>query len=199
MTRSAIRRSPGSTRITSKTSSWLTPSRSAVLRPTRTCRQPRSPRTATSTSSTSGEWCTRSTSGRATWAASPGAWTPARRSCRCQTAVRPCGAISLFPARTIHPASSPPTKTTARSSGRRICPMGRSTCSSQPRRSPSRTKSWWARPAATAACATSSRRSMPRPASSSGANTWSRRPASPAARLGRTRTMPGKPAAARCG
>ena len=55
-------------------------------------------------------------------------------------------------------------------------------------------------PAATAACATTSRRSTARPASSCGANTRIPRPASPAARPGRTRARsPGRPAAAPCG
>ena len=52
---------------------------------------------------------------------------------------------------------------------------------------------------AIAACATLLPRSMPRPASSRGANTLYRRPASPAAKPGRTRTTPGRPAAAPCG
>ena len=43
------------------------------------------------------------------------------------------------------------------------------------------------------------RRSTPRPARCCGANTRSPRPASPAARPGRTRTTPGRPAAAPCG
>ncbi len=63
----------------------------------------------------------------------------------------------------------------------------------------SRTRSSSAPPAATAACATGSPRSMPRPASCSGSSTPSRRRASPAARPGRTRTTPGAPAAAPCG
>ena len=41
--------------------------------------------------------------------------------------------------------------------------------------------------------------STPRPASGSGRNTPFRRPASPAAKPGRTRTTPGRPAAAPCG
>ena len=52
-------------------------------------------------------------------------------------------------------------------------------------------------PAATTACATGSRRSIPRPATCSGRPSRSRRPASPAARPGRTRPTPGRPAAAR--
>ncbi len=56
-------------------------------------------------------------------------------------------------------------------SGRRTSPTGRPTCSSPRRRSRSRTRSSSARPAATAACATGSPASTPRPASSSGANT----------------------------
>ena len=43
------------------------------------------------------------------------------------------------------------------------------------------------------------RRSTPRPATSCGAGTPCRSPASPAARPGRTRTTPGRPAAAACG
>ena len=63
----------------------------------------------------------------------------------------------------------------------------------------SRTRSSSARRAATAAFATGSRRLMPRPESCSGANTRSRRRASRAARPGRTRTTPGRPAAAPSG
>ena len=62
-----------------------------------------------------------------------------------------------------------------------------------------RTRSLWAPPAAIAACATGSPGLMRRPASFCGDNTSSRRPASLAARPGRTRTTPGRPAAAPCG
>ena len=55
-------------------------------------------------------------------------------------------------------ASSPPTRTPARSCGKRTCATS-PTCSSPPRRSRSRTRSSSAPPAATAACATGSRRS----------------------------------------
>ena len=72
-------------------------------------------------------------------------------------------------------------------------------CSSPRHRSRSRTRSSSAPPAATAACAISSRHSTARPASWFGANTSSRHRASPAARPGRTRTTPGRPAAAPCG
>ena len=70
------------------------------------------------------------------------------------------------------------------------------TSSSPRRRSRSRIRSSSAPRAATAACATGWRRSIPRPATCSGRPIRSRRPASPAARPGRTRTMPGRPAAA---
>ncbi len=67
------------------------------------------------------------------------------------------------------------------------------------RRSPSRTRSSSAPPAATAAPATGWRRSTPRPASCCGASTPFPRRASRAAKPGRTRTTPGRPAAAPCG
>ncbi len=82
-----------------------------------------------------------------------------------------CGAISSSRPRTFRRASSRPTRTPARSSGRPTSPTGRMTCSSPPHRSPSRTRSSSAPPAATAACATGSPRSMPRPASSCGETT----------------------------
>ena len=59
--------------------------------------------------------------------------------------------------------SSRPTRTPARWCGTRTSPI-RPISSSPPRRSPSRTRSWSAAPAAIAACAAGSRRSIPRPA-----------------------------------
>ncbi len=69
------------------------PSRSAAPRPTKTCRRLRSQRTAISTSSTNGAWSTRSMPAPATWDASCGAWTPARRNCRSRTAAPLSGVI----------------------------------------------------------------------------------------------------------
>ncbi len=40
-----------------------------------------------------GAWSTKSTAARAKWGASSGAWTPARRNCRCRIAVPRSGAI----------------------------------------------------------------------------------------------------------
>ena len=54
----------------------------------------RSPRTASSTSSISGAWSTRSTAARAISAGSCGAWTPGRRRRRSPIAASRCGAIS---------------------------------------------------------------------------------------------------------
>ena len=84
----------------------------------------------------------------------------------------------------------------ARSSGTRSCSTSRA-WRSRRRRSRSRIRSSSARPAATTAPATGSHRSMPRPASCNGRPSSSRRPASRAAKPGRTRSTPGRPAAAR--
>src|SRR5437879_1751779 len=63
----------------------------------------------------------------------------------------------------------------------------------------SRTRSSSVLPAATRACAITSWQSTQRVGNLSGGNTSFRRRASPAAKPGRTRTTPGRPAAARCG
>ena len=173
--------------------------RSAAPRATNTSRRRRSPRTASSTSPTPGACSTRSTPARATSAASSGAWTPSRRSAR-RIAAPPCGAISSISAANSPARIIATDKDTGKvvwetnvSDGQR----GRAAHRRAARRS--RTRSSSAPPAATAACATGSRRSTPRPASCCGANTPFRRRASPAARPGRTRTTPGRPAAAPCG
>jgi glucose dehydrogenase len=49
---------------------------------------------------TNGVCSTRSTGVQVIWAASSGAWTPARRRCRWQTAAPRCGATSSSPSRT---------------------------------------------------------------------------------------------------
>jgi hypothetical protein len=101
----------------------------------------------------------------------------------------------------ITPANAPARiiatdKTPAKSCGRRTSPKTWRNCRSPARFCRSRTRSSSARRAATAAFATGSLRLMPQLERSFGSNTRSRRRASRAARPGKTRTMPGRPAAA---
>ncbi len=145
-----------STRTTSRASSSPMRSRSAARRPTRTCRRRRWPKTVPLRRRPLGRRLQDRRPLRRHAAASSGAWTPGRRSCRCPIAAPRCGAISSSRPPTIRRASSRPTRRPARSSGRPTSATGSRTCSSPRRRSRSRTRSSSAPPAATAACATSS-------------------------------------------
>ena len=170
-----------------------------VTRPARnTTRRPHSPKMASSTSPIPGAYSTRSTSRRAMPAASSGAWTPSRSGSR-PIGAPPSGAIWSSRLPTRQRASSPPIRTPAKSCGRRTSPKTWRNCRSPARFCRSRTRSSSARRAATAAFATGSLRLMPQLERSFGSNTRSRRRASRAARPGRTRTMPGRPAAAQYG
>ena len=199
MTASGSRRSPASTRATSKTSSSPMRWRSAAAPATNSPTRPRWSRTASSMSPIPGTCSTRSTSAPAMPAASSGAWTRSRTA-RCAPAARRCGAISSSPApavrqRAAHhrdqqghrhggvgvlvPDTPDVTFTAAPLAIKDKIIVGAANGDQGVR-------DWIAGLDA----ATGKR---------CGANSPFRRPASPAARPGRTIPTPGRPAAARCG